>query len=345
MEQKKKKFIAFAALAVVILVVVLALTQCGDKAPEWQEQYDLGLRYLNEGNYEEAILAFSAAIEIDPNVSEHYLYRGDAYVMGAEDYASREDYDMAQEYLQKAEDDYNKAQVLAPENGEISDRLEDLEELEDSLVPEEIPFYEEMGLEINTTPDSTEITEEGVLRHASWTTTVTLPVTYRYDPDGDGTPEVAEVEYLPSDMTLNVTEYFGVDMSWIIEKLWEENRTVFTEFLASHPDYKVIVAEWIREVGPDREDARGKSWTHSLDIYDRNERYLNSAIVDAEGNDLEYLVLHSVADVWEGENEIDWSTIYLVAVVPVDYDGAMFYIWGDDFDDVQAIFAFPAEEG
>ena len=42
----------------------------------WQEQYDLGVRYLAEGNYEEAIIAFTAAIEIDPNRVEAYMGRG-----------------------------------------------------------------------------------------------------------------------------------------------------------------------------------------------------------------------------------------------------------------------------
>ena len=34
--------------------------------PTWQSRYDLGVRYLSDGRYEEAILAFTAAIEIDP---------------------------------------------------------------------------------------------------------------------------------------------------------------------------------------------------------------------------------------------------------------------------------------
>lgn len=49
-------------------VLMLGLTACGRSAEvNWQEQYDLGVRYLTEGNYEEAIIAFTAAIEIDPN--------------------------------------------------------------------------------------------------------------------------------------------------------------------------------------------------------------------------------------------------------------------------------------
>lgn len=53
------------------------------QGPTWQEQYDLGVRYLSEGNYEEAILAFTAAIEIDPKRAPAYVGRGDAYVSTA----------------------------------------------------------------------------------------------------------------------------------------------------------------------------------------------------------------------------------------------------------------------
>ena len=45
----------------------------------WQEQYDLGMRYLIEGNYSEAIVAFTSAIEIDPKIAPAYVGRGDTY--------------------------------------------------------------------------------------------------------------------------------------------------------------------------------------------------------------------------------------------------------------------------
>ena len=54
-------------------------TEPAGEAPDWQTQYDLGVRYLSEGNYEEAILAFTAAIEIEPKQAELYLYRARAY--------------------------------------------------------------------------------------------------------------------------------------------------------------------------------------------------------------------------------------------------------------------------
>ena len=61
------------------LCLVLGLVACA-KAPTWQEQYDLGVRYLSEGNYEEAIIAFAAAIEIEPKRAEAYVGLADVYV-------------------------------------------------------------------------------------------------------------------------------------------------------------------------------------------------------------------------------------------------------------------------
>ena len=59
----------------ILLAALLRLTL----APGWQAKYDLGVRYLSEGNYEEAIIAFTAAIEIEPKQAELYLYRARAY--------------------------------------------------------------------------------------------------------------------------------------------------------------------------------------------------------------------------------------------------------------------------
>lgn len=66
------------------LTLLLGLPACGEKAPTWQEQYELGVRYLEESNYEEAIIAFAAAIEIDPNRALAYVGRGDAYIGSGE---------------------------------------------------------------------------------------------------------------------------------------------------------------------------------------------------------------------------------------------------------------------
>ena len=55
----------YKRLLALVLAAVLLLTGCaGGAASTWQEKYDLGVRYLSEGNYEEAIFAFQAAITV-----------------------------------------------------------------------------------------------------------------------------------------------------------------------------------------------------------------------------------------------------------------------------------------
>lgn len=62
-----------------MLCMLILLCSCTPAANDWQTQYDLGMRYLEEGNYEEAIMAFSAAIDIDPKRPEAYIGAADAY--------------------------------------------------------------------------------------------------------------------------------------------------------------------------------------------------------------------------------------------------------------------------
>lgn len=96
----------------VLLIAVLLLTSCGHGSlmsseriaaekneKTWQEEYDLGIRYLSEGKYEEAIIAFTTAIKIDSKQAPTYVGRGDAYVLSGE----------TEENLSAAQDDYEKA--------------------------------------------------------------------------------------------------------------------------------------------------------------------------------------------------------------------------------------------
>lgn len=74
-----KQIIRMIVVWLCFLFAFVIFTSC-QKQPTWQEQYDLGMRYLSESNYEEAILAFTAAIEIDPNNALSYVGRAEAYV-------------------------------------------------------------------------------------------------------------------------------------------------------------------------------------------------------------------------------------------------------------------------
>lgn len=64
-----------------VLILLLLQVGCSQKVETltWQEQYDLGVQYLSEGNYKEAILAFNAAIEIDPLYPEAYVQLAEIY--------------------------------------------------------------------------------------------------------------------------------------------------------------------------------------------------------------------------------------------------------------------------
>ena len=68
-----------------VLAALLLFTACKSKAERVQEQLDLGQKYLTELNYTEAILAFTEAIEIDPESIPAYMGRAEAY-RGTEQY-------------------------------------------------------------------------------------------------------------------------------------------------------------------------------------------------------------------------------------------------------------------
>lgn len=108
--------------SLLIAIFALLLSACKGKnvvqtepvveTPSWQEQYDLGVRYLSEGNYEEAIIAFTAAIEIDPKRSEAYLSLAEVYV-------AQEDYPAAVAILQQG--------IEAAGSSALQERLDELE--------------------------------------------------------------------------------------------------------------------------------------------------------------------------------------------------------------------------
>ena len=66
-----------------LLAMILTVTLCAcgkTSGGSWQEQYDHGVRYLSDGNYDEAIIAFTAAIKIDPQNVNAYIGRAAPYV-------------------------------------------------------------------------------------------------------------------------------------------------------------------------------------------------------------------------------------------------------------------------
>lgn len=107
------------------LLVVVALAACAEPPAErWGKQYDLGAQYLLESNYEQALTAFTNAIEIDPAQVEAYIGRGDVYVAMAQSGAGT-----AAETVTHYEDaraDYEQALSLMEMEQELFVKLADV---------------------------------------------------------------------------------------------------------------------------------------------------------------------------------------------------------------------------
>ena len=152
-----------------------------DETPDWQSQYDLGVRYLSEGKYEEAILAFTAAIEIDPKRAEAFLGRGEAYEKQGD--------------LERAAADYQAAVELEP-NADAEEKLKKWEEerLTAQLQEELWPMV--CDLELPMTVDSV------VLGETSIETAKSIYASYPY----------AKSNLMNDDTLDTVYNCFGMDM-------------------------------------------------------------------------------------------------------------------------------------
>ena len=125
------------------LVILLLASSCSTSVSNesmtaektWQDYYDLGVRYLSEGNYEEAIIAFTAALEIDPSRPEAYVGRGDAYRgkgdPGADLNAALSDYLKAVECGDAEEDTQRKIKEIYIAQGDTESAIDMLLETED----------------------------------------------------------------------------------------------------------------------------------------------------------------------------------------------------------------------
>lgn len=145
------------ALFAILFLGCLLLSAC-ERQPTWQEEYDLGMRYLSEGNYEEAIIAFTAAIEIDPKRAEAYVGLADVYI-------AQGDYDAARAVLTDASERVDNLQLIEEKLTEVealiawaagdTGQAEDLPDASDeaeSPAPSETSPTEE--------PDYTDVPEE-----------------------------------------------------------------------------------------------------------------------------------------------------------------------------------------
>lgn len=73
-----KKWKKLKTVCSVFLLLAVLLAGC-QKKMDFQDYLDLGEKYLTEANYEEAIVAFTKAIEIDPKQAAAYEKRAEVY--------------------------------------------------------------------------------------------------------------------------------------------------------------------------------------------------------------------------------------------------------------------------
>ena len=97
-----KKFVILCIVVMVVLPLVVLVPGCQPQAESAQEHYAQGKALLQSGQWEQAILEFTKAIDLDPDYREAYSERAYAYYQKGE-------YD-------KALSDSNKIIELNPED-------------------------------------------------------------------------------------------------------------------------------------------------------------------------------------------------------------------------------------
>lgn len=133
-----KILIITALLLCLVFAAVFLLPLLGKGGSSLQRHLDLGQRYLDELDYDAAVLEFTSAIEIDDRSVPAYVGRGQAY-LGLEEYPQAEqDFTVVIETLDAENvDSYvGRAQSYIAQ-GETDKALEDIDQAEENGLPQE----------------------------------------------------------------------------------------------------------------------------------------------------------------------------------------------------------------
>ena len=149
--KSKSGLIAVISISAVVLIgIFIALIMIfshPNTQSQLNEQISLGEKYLNEENYEEAIVAFKKAIEIEPNTPELYIKLADAYIAKGDTANAisilQEGYEKTQSEKIKTKLDgltNVKDEVIIEESSEISEELSTVSEAEQEKTIQPIYF-------------------------------------------------------------------------------------------------------------------------------------------------------------------------------------------------------------
>lgn len=127
--KNKRSIWVIISLAVVILIVgitgAVILVKSNSPARRFQEQLDLGYKYLEALEYDQAIASFEAAIEIDPHNPEPYMGLIDSYVGMDDFYEISEIYELATVNLNESELEEIVDHASRELRSEIDDMIDD----------------------------------------------------------------------------------------------------------------------------------------------------------------------------------------------------------------------------
>lgn len=88
-QPKRRRWLLIALAAILLLAAGMAAVSLL-RLHRVQQHLEMGEKYLNELDYNSAVMEFTSAIEVDPRSRNAYLGRGDAY-LGLNNYESAED--------------------------------------------------------------------------------------------------------------------------------------------------------------------------------------------------------------------------------------------------------------
>lgn len=161
-KKKKKWFIPVIIAAVLMLfafaiAVIVIISTVAVPTGKLKKQLDLGDKYITDMDYENAVLAYREAIQIDPKCEEAYLALGDASLVLADKYLEDGDTEGAIKQIKRAirelEQGYDNT-----DSDEIKDKIKEMEEKKDEIENEDKEQEQDSGL-----PDSDEDSEDAEL--------------------------------------------------------------------------------------------------------------------------------------------------------------------------------------
>ena len=128
-----KRMVNFRSFSLFLAVLLFCAQLCGcaEKSLTLDDQLGLGARYPSKLDYENAVIAFTAAIKIDPMNVPAYIGRGDAYVFTAQALSDgiTEPEQLSQEAItsyQNALEDYLTAIELGETDAELYRKAADV---------------------------------------------------------------------------------------------------------------------------------------------------------------------------------------------------------------------------